>query len=331
MKSAPKVAGNPPFILDKDTPFNVWKTVVNNEFKSFGYEFLLDNEIPKPPLSEDENAKRTGFAISYLLSRLDDNYRKVVCQLKTPVEILNKIENIKNPTMSSSKFATKRTWNSANFDKNHENAVDFIIRFDDLKTKVEAFGEPLAEREVVENFLMAIDNSYPELIRKYDASGEKLSLEELKSLLINEEGREKETQERANEGQALNTDVKKKKVESSSRNKNIVCYKCGKPNHFSKECKNSKQVCYNCRELTDDHDAATCPKPAYRGRNKVGYRGGRGRAAYIRGQRGAFRGVNKIRGRGIFKPRVRGGAQGYFKERSDTKYQKMKMTDPQGK
>lgn len=83
--------------------------------------------------------------------------------------------------------------------------------------------------------------------------------------------------------------------------------------------------------MTDDHDAATCPKPAYRGRNKVGYRGGRGRAAYIRGQRGAFRGVNKIRGRGIFKPRVRGGARGYFKERSDTMYQKMKMTDPQGK
>ncbi len=30
----------------------------------------------------------------------------------------------------------------------------------------------------------------------------------------------------------------------------LVCYRCGKPNHTSKECTSRAFICYNCKELT---------------------------------------------------------------------------------
>ncbi|KAF9965011.1 hypothetical protein BGZ70_005565 [Mortierella alpina] len=37
----------------------------------------------------------------------------------------------------------------------------------------------------------------------------------------------------------------------------IVCYKCGGPNHFARDCKAGEIKCYNCGKL--NHIARDCP------------------------------------------------------------------------
>lgn len=56
---------------------------------------------------------------------------------------------------------------------------------------------------MVENFLRAIETSYPELTRRYDASNETLTINELKTMLINVKEKERETKTRTSEGEAL--------------------------------------------------------------------------------------------------------------------------------
>ncbi len=58
------------------------------------------------------------------------------------------------------------------------------------------------------------------------------------------------------------------------KHKKLVCYRCGKSNHTSKECTSKAHICYKCKELTTNpnHTAATCFKPKSTGTNKVGYR-----------------------------------------------------------
>lgn len=117
----PKTINNLPFILKKETSFNVWLNVVMNDFKSFSFEYMFDENLPRPEISADEDKRRMGFANLHNLSRLNPDYRKIICNLKTSLEIMNKIKNLKNPTTLSLKVAAKQQWNSASFTKKIEN------------------------------------------------------------------------------------------------------------------------------------------------------------------------------------------------------------------
>ena len=178
----------------------------------------------------------------------------MVCEIDKPSKILFRLESIKYPKMLSTKFASKRAWNSLVLNKSNESCAEFITRFDALAKQVERHGEILPEKEKIENFLIATEHSFPELTRKNDAMRGDVSLEELKILLLNEESKEKETKLRTNEGQVMNATIQKKKLVKNwrggrntfkTRNKYSVkrgkptCYRCGKFNHsdYSKGCR----------------------------------------------------------------------------------------------
>lgn len=53
------------------------------------------------------------------------------------------------------------------------------------------------------------------------------------------------------------------------------CVRCGDPGHLYQNCTNPKWLCYNCNQLTDDHEARNCPNRKNNGKNfitqKTGY------------------------------------------------------------
>ncbi len=76
---------------------------------------------------------------------------------------------------------------------------------------------------------------------------------------------------------------------NADKHKKMVCYRCGKPHHTSKERTPKAYICYNCKKLTTNpnHTAATCFKPKATSINKVGYRC-RGCTSNIRARGGCY-------------------------------------------
>lgn len=198
---------NAPFKLKEKTNFDIWLKVLRSEFQSFDYEYLLDSNYKRPDtISSDEENKRIGFAKSFILTRVEDNLKGMIIDLP-PHVMIKKLIGLKSPKMLSLRFAIERNWNSLTFQKDTESGIEFINRFDDLVRDLQKQGETISERELKENFLMATEIACPEITRKFDASRGELTIDELKSFLVNEEARHKEAKERISAGQVLNTEL----------------------------------------------------------------------------------------------------------------------------
>lgn len=276
LKQLPKIQ-NPACILQKDTSYDVWRKIVENDFRTFGYLYLIDKNETKPTVSADEEKSRCGFAMGYLISRLDDEYKRLVCDLDEPIQVLEKLDSLRHPKIPSTKFVLKRSWSNLTYLKGKESVSEFIARFEEAtRNLMRVADDELKEENIIENFLMAIYNTVPEVVRRYDAAGGKISLNELKSMMLNAEANETEAKARCTESESTmalnvtteNVDQKKEKLRSDIQK---VCYRCGKPNHMSFECKSKAIICYNCKELTTNHNAKTCKKRKVIGKNRVGY------------------------------------------------------------
>lgn len=328
-----KISQSPPLILTKTGNYEVWKRIITSEIRVMKCEDLINQNLAQPKLSEEELERRRSQVYTHIMSRLHEDYQKLVCAIENPAEMLLRIERIKRPKMPSTRFAVKRGWSSLTFSKSRENAEEFITRFEEQTRKVESFGEAVAETDIKENFLIATQNSFPELVRKYDAANGKMSIDELKTLLLNEEAMENEAKDRAGEGEAHVAEpqrgrgrgrgrMNQRQRGRGGRKRSITCHWCGKPNHVAAKCYSKAHICYNCKQSTTnpEHFGDTCRNPKVYGANFPSSRGrgsslkrsfsesrtgqnmkqndeyrGTSRGTFQGRGRGQFRGVNRLR------------------------------------
>ncbi len=105
--------------------------------------------------------------------------------------------------------------------KGKESAQQFIDHFDHMLTKLRKVSK-VEEEQIVGNFVAAIKPYVKEVFHRYDAANGKLSIEELRILLLNEEASEEESKKRSGEGEpkALNTNVENEsKVKAGEKRK----------------------------------------------------------------------------------------------------------------
>lgn len=199
-----------------------------------------------------------------------EDYKKLIYDIESPLDILKKLKDLKYPKIL---FGSVRVWNNINFAKSNETAIEFISRFDKTLKQVEVHGVKIMENEIIRNFVMAVDSSYPEISCKFDAA--------LKMILLNEEAKGGETKERCNEGiSAQNAAVVSSGRSRMFRRRGMqgrgfaqnrsVCFRCGKRNHTANECWSEAIICYNCKQLTTDHKSSNYPRNTVSSRNRVG-------------------------------------------------------------
>jgi len=144
-------------ILTKATNFKVWEKIVKNELKGQGFKYLIDPTKPGPTkCTEVERDKQKSQVYSYIMCRLDEGYQRQVSTVEEPEKILLKLWALHQPKMPSLCFATRRNWSLMIMGKK-ETADEFIQRYDEATKKVALF-ESTDERDVTENFLIAIEN-----------------------------------------------------------------------------------------------------------------------------------------------------------------------------
>lgn len=75
-------------------------------------------------MSGEEEEKR--YVITYLLTRLCDEYKLLMSGLKDPAEIIAKLEDLKYPKLLSMKLQVKRQWMNLVYEMDKENGTEFL-------------------------------------------------------------------------------------------------------------------------------------------------------------------------------------------------------------
>ena len=288
---------NPALILTSNVNFDVWRCVVETELKGINYADVLE-EIDENEF--DEKEERINFVSAYILARVDDSFKPSLCGLKTPNEMLKKLEDLLVPKTISTLMIQKRRFNQIVM-KPGEGVLPFSNRFEaEWKRLVQQGGE-IDPNEVAGNFAIAVMGVYPEISNKFDANPE-LTLDDLTKLALNMEmsiveskeridGTEKATSATVNAADVPKSENKDKNV---NEKKIPVCHRCGRRGHLVAECFSQKKLCYNCGKL-GSHIAEECTSRPQVLPFNTKRRGNRGH----RFQRGRGRGFASGRGFGF--------------------------------
>lgn len=104
-------ATNTPFVLESDTDFDTWHGILKNELRGMNLDYLVDSTVKPPPnQSEREQEQYIGCVNAFILSRINNTFKRYVADLKTPEEMIKKLSSIARPIVSAARFSVKRSW-----------------------------------------------------------------------------------------------------------------------------------------------------------------------------------------------------------------------------
>ncbi|XP_031781866.1 uncharacterized protein LOC116416735 isoform X1 [Nasonia vitripennis] len=251
--------------LKLDSEYAPFEDFLFSELKSrkLFYVFEKNNQslICLDELEHDKNIIR-----EIILNRIDDKYHLYTMNIKDPVELLDKIKEIKkNELRINAHTAQKRLFN-LKLNKDKETAFNFCLRFEDLVRKYESNEgiEKMSDTAKKSLLFNAVEQAYPEIITAENVAshgtGRKYTYNELKDLIFQIDNSKQRTPEKS----ALLGFAEERNRSSDERYKsrerpNKRCERCGSTAHLSKDCKHDEPKCFNCNKF--GHIAVDCSEP----------------------------------------------------------------------
>ncbi len=253
----------PGVILTEDSDYETWKAHMRNEVRSFQFEHLVYDVPQNVKMTKNVEEAARAWLVTYISARIAESYRKTICysNITDPKQILEKLENIRNPVSSLTGTTIYRRWASISYDPTvkKEEPEEFIDRFNCMLMKARKTTQ-ISDADAVNNFVGATQGNFRE-VQYYKLANPNLMLSELQEFLRQLIADKKEAEERISSGKptaALAAEVKKKNADIR-KNVDNKCRRCGRLGHHQSECYSTKWICYGCERLVDNHEADTCP------------------------------------------------------------------------
>ncbi len=289
----------PAVILNEDSDYESWLLHTRNELKAFQLEHLVfENVTVLKEMSEEVETAARAWLLTYLSARVAETYRRTLTysKISTPVDFIHNLQQIKNPVSELTAAKALRTWASITYapDVTKESVEAFILRFNEAEMRVNKFShKKLTQQEIVNYFVIATSDKYPEMLYYKSTKGDNLTLLDAQAYFRQIASDHAEAKLRAAEakpGAALSAE------EIERKKKEIRCFKCNRTGHTLNNCYSNSWYCFNCKIM---HGSEGCPAAKNVETGNIGsYRGrARGREPYIRGFR-SRRGRGGIRFRG---------------------------------
>lgn len=165
-----------------------------------------------------------------------------------------------DPKSRAIKYSLRRQFVDLKYDPRSEAATSFLTKFDTLVEKIKRCPDgAMSEIEIKRGLLIAIEGAFPAIHMRDVAMPGGMKLDEIRTLLVEGESREKEIlrREERTETAMMTSSGQLSTKQSGSQ---VVCFKCGDFGHMKNECNRSAKKCYNCGKFVSDHISVNCPE-----------------------------------------------------------------------
>lgn len=229
------------YILSKQILFRDWKGRVENELKYY--------DCLEGLRSENTSKDKKDIAASIIKNRVDDEHLRIIAQSNEPKEMINLLENYRQPRNATSDIPLRRKLNTLYYQGN-EDVHEFITEYEILINDIERMsGETMTDKEKKRHFIMATEDNFPNLKNAERASKGQTTYVELRNMLIDEVQSSKEQEIR----RVAHANVAKVNHPNRQLYKQ-TCTKCGGNYHNAESCKrtDNKKKCYSCGEFVEN-------------------------------------------------------------------------------
>ena len=237
-----------PYTLTRQSLYRNWKVRVLNELEYYGLSYATTLSVSKNNKEADdmEAAKLT------IIQRIDDEHLRQVEDCKTAHEMLQVLEDFREPRSSIGDITLLRKLYNLIYDGS-TSVHEFIREYETTQKDLERYsGMPVDERTLKRHLIMAVEGAYPNIKATERYTKGAVSYKELKNQLIDEV-------ESNVDGEKRNQNALVSFKKNTSK---MTCFKCGGEGHGESQCKRTdgKRKCFNCLEFVSDHIGKTCPK-----------------------------------------------------------------------
>lgn len=203
----------------------------------FRIEIALDEKgirhVIKSKIDDKEDSvKQDAKARHVIIQALPDKYLEYVKGANTAFDMIEKLTNVFQRKSTVSSLCLKRQLINLKCKKT-DSIQEHLTKFEKLVQDINSNGIKMEEKERVCQLLLSVEDAYGPLVAALEVSNTELTVDFIKSKLLDAEIRE-----RTHQGPTTSTRRNEYVFQSST----VKCYKCGEPNHFARNCCKSAQT-----------------------------------------------------------------------------------------
>ena len=188
----PKIPIERKYRLTKKSDFDLWYDDLKSELTLYDLQDYLIKRVPQNVDNIDKVVKQRNEVRRLIISRVEEYYYKKFLNLLDPVDIIEKIREIRKLDMNQTSVSVRAKIYSIERDPK-ENILAFRERFEDIIKNFETCSseERIPELEQNKAFQLAINKTSPELrtyiINRRQEGKPKLTIEEMTNYLLQHE------------------------------------------------------------------------------------------------------------------------------------------------
>ena len=116
--------------------FKYWRRSVLGQLDAQDCTFVIDPNEPIPPCFSEEELLSAKRKVRYFIQEsLDPYYQDLVQDISDPLQIMEKLQGVCDPSSTFQLKSLITTFNSLHFDPSVEKAVEFLGRFEDIQKR----------------------------------------------------------------------------------------------------------------------------------------------------------------------------------------------------
>lgn len=174
---------------------------------------------------DQESIKQDATARNLIIQALPDKHLEYVKEAKTAYEMVESLRKIFERKSTVSVMYLKRKLINLKHKKS-QNLEDHFANFDKIIREMEENDSKMQDKEKICQLLLSVEDAYQQIVTALESSDSKLSIDFVKSRLLDAELKEKNSSRQAtsNSEYMFTTSDSKK------------CFSCGDPGHFVRNC-----------------------------------------------------------------------------------------------